>query len=213
MPTGTRRPTAERRQEIALAVLRIVGERGLAALTTTTLAHEIGVTSGALFRHFASRDEILDATVRHAIARIEATFPAASLPPLERLLALARNRVQLLASDRGLAWLLRSEQAYLSLPPAAVESLGELAAKSKRFLLGAVREGVRDGSIRGDIEPQAMVVLVMGTIHALVGLPGVQGRTTRAGLADVEQVLSALERVLVPAGVPRPGRRATRRKH
>ena len=54
-----RKPSAERRVEIAQAVLRIIGEQGITSFTTTALAKEIGVTSGALFRHFASRDEIL----------------------------------------------------------------------------------------------------------------------------------------------------------
>ena len=66
-----RKPAAERRQEITLAVLRIIGERGLTSLTTATLAEEVGVTTGALFRHFASFDEILRETVRHGIRRME----------------------------------------------------------------------------------------------------------------------------------------------
>ena len=136
----TRKPAPERRREIALAVLRIIGERGLTSLTTATLADEVGVTTGALFRHFASLDEILRETVRHGVEKMEETFPDASLPPLERLLGLARNRVELLRSDSGLEWLLRSEQAYLTLPDEAVASLKALVRRSRRYLLDAIRE-------------------------------------------------------------------------
>lgn len=208
MSATTRRPTAERQAEIARAALEIVGRNGIAALTAATLAREIGVTSGALFRHFASRDEILDASVSHAIARIEETFPDGSIPPLRRVMTLARNRVALLSADRGLAWLLRSEQAYHSLPPGAVERLSELAARSKRFLLEAIGEGARDGSIRDDVDPAALTVLVMGTIHALTGLPGVQGRASAAGQADPARVLDALEHVLAPPAAVARARRS-----
>ena len=59
MSTTTRKPAAVRREEIARAVLRIIGERGLTSLTTSNLAAEVGLTTGALYRHFASREEIL----------------------------------------------------------------------------------------------------------------------------------------------------------
>ena len=198
MATRTRKPTAQRREEIARAILRIIGERGLTSLTTATVAAEIGLTSGALFRHFDSRDEMLHEAVRYALARIETTFPDPSLPPLERLLALARNRVDLLGSDRGLAWLLRSEQAYLTLPEDAVQSLREMVERSARYLLEAIREGVGDGSVRDDIEPQLLLVPVMGTIHALVGMSGVHRVAPDREPAEPERVLSALQRLLAP---------------
>ena len=139
MRSTTRKPTGKRREEIARAVLRIIGEQGLTSLTTATLAAEVGVTTGALYRHFASLDEILAETVRLGVERLEATFPDESLPPLDRLVALARNRVRLLGNDPGLAWLLRSEQAYLTLPTDAAERLREIAGRSREFLLRTLR--------------------------------------------------------------------------
>ncbi|MCP4741238.1 MAG: TetR family transcriptional regulator, partial [Actinomycetales bacterium] len=46
MPALTRKSTAERREEIATAVLSIIGRTGLTSLTMSNLAAEIGVTSG-----------------------------------------------------------------------------------------------------------------------------------------------------------------------
>ncbi len=200
MKTHTRKPGTERREEIARTILRIVGEQGLPSLTTTTLAREIGVTTGALFRHFASRDDMLRAAVEHGVAKIAATFPDESLPPVERLLGLARNRVRVLGSDPGVAWLLRSEQAYLSLPDDAVDQLRVLVKRSKRFILAAIRDGAAQGSIRNDIEPEVLFVPVMGTIHALIGVQYIHGTATRNRRTSPERVLSALERLLAPPG-------------
>ncbi len=198
MTTRARKPTSVRREEIARAVLRIIGEQGLTSLTTTSLAREVGVTSGALFRHFASRDEILSEAVRYGLARIEETFPDESLPPLERLLELARARIRLLGSEPGLAWLVRSEQARLTLPAPAVRLLVDVVARSKRFVLQALREAAAEGSVRADIEPEALMVPVMGTIHVLIGMQGVHRLATDELGREPERALAALVRLLEP---------------
>jgi len=202
MITQTRKPTAERRNEIAESVLKIIGERGLTSLTTSTIAEEVGLSSGALFRHFASRDEMLTEAVKFGLARIEDTFPDDSLPPIDRLLELARGRIRVLGSDAGLAWLFSSEQASLVLPEEAVTLLGEIVGRSRRYVLEALREGAARGTIRRDIEPEVLLVPVMGTIHALIGAQGARKLSTgRAGKArDPEPVLAALVRLIGPVG-------------
>lgn len=209
MATLTRKPSSERREEIVLAVLRIIGERGLTSLSTSSLAEEVGVTTGALFRHFHSREEILAEVVRHALARIEETFPGDSLPPLERLRQLAINRVRLLSENPGLSWLLRSEQAYLELPEASVELLRDAVKRSRRFLLDALREGAEQGEIRDDIEPELLLVPILGTIHALAGSPGLQRHSARDHQPD--RIISALLQMLAPSQ-PTTGRKHRRRQ-
>ena len=205
LPTSRTRKTAgERREEIVRAVLKIIGERGQVALTTSALAQEVGVTTGALFRHFPSLEAMLRETARHALARLEATFPDAGLPPLERLMELARRRIELVGSDPGLAWLLRSEQAVLTLPEDAVGWLLDMVARSRRFLVDALREGAADGTFRGDIDPESLLVPVVGTIHVLSGTGGVHGRSA-VPRAKVDAVLTALARMLAPPGRPDRG--------
>ena len=193
-----RKPAGERREEIARAVLRIIGDQGLTSLTTATLAAEVGLTTGALYRHFASLDEILIEMVRLGAAGIEATLPDPKLPPLDRLMALARNRVRLLDGDPGLAWLLRSEQAYLTLPREAAERLHDVVRRSRQFVLETLREGIACGSIRGDIDPDLLLVPVLGTIHAVIGSARSARRRSGVKRPDPERVLLALVRLLEP---------------
>ena len=79
---GAKRVTTPRRTEIADAALRIIGERGITSLTTATLAAELGVSSGAPFRHFASLDELLEETAHRVVELVEASFPPPGLGPL-----------------------------------------------------------------------------------------------------------------------------------
>jgi AcrR family transcriptional regulator len=208
-----RKRAAERRREIGAASLRIVGRRGVTALTTANLAREVGLSTGALFRHFATLDDVLREAVRQGLERMESTFPDRSLPALERLAALARNRVALLSGNPGLAWLVRSEQAPLMLPDDAVASLQEFVSRSRRFLLEAIEEGAAEGSIRRDIEPEALLVSVTGTIHALVGMPGIHRLAKGPRPIPPERVLWGLTRMLAaPTRSSRTKRKPSRKR-
>ncbi len=195
MSTTARKTTKTRREQIVLAVLDIIGEQGLTSLTTSTLAERVGVTTGALFRHFPSRDAMLDAVVDYGIARIQETFPDDDLGALERLFALAENRVALLASNKGLAWLLRSEQVFLTIPEGSIGKLRKVMRRSKRFLLDALTEAQANRDIRNDIDVKDLLVIAMGTIHALIGMPGVHGRRAKANQPNRETVLAALKTI------------------
>jgi AcrR family transcriptional regulator len=196
MKPRVRKPGTERRTEIAEAVLRIIGERGLTTLSTSTIAAEVGLTTGALYRHFASIDEILEATTRHGVARIDATFPDPGLPPLERILTLVRQRVDLLGQDPGLAWLLRSEQAHLNLPEEAANRLRNVVQRSRRLVLAALREGATAGAIRNDIPPEVLLTVVLGTTHAVIGTQCARKRMPSGSTPGPEQVIAALRRIL-----------------
>ena len=87
--------------------------------------------------------------------------------------------MRLLGGDAGLAWLLRSEQAYLTLPKDAAGRLRDVARRSRRFLLQALREGAEGGSIRDDIEPELLLVPVLATIHAVIGMRGAHRELSR----------------------------------
>lgn len=193
MKIQTRKKTIERKKEIVEAVLRIIGERGLTSLSTKTISEEVGVTTGALFRHFTSLEEILREVTRYAILQIEETFPDESIPPVERIKLLSKNRIILLNSCNGLAWLLKSEQAFLTLPEDSVESLRSMMKKTKRFLLKSVKDGIEKGEIRNDIDPEVIIVIITGTIHSMMGLPGKKNSSSQKQLTKINKVLNGLE--------------------
>jgi hypothetical protein len=99
----------------------------------------------------------------------------------------------------------------LVLPADAVETLRAVVARSRKFVLDAVREGVSDGSLRSDIEPEILVVPILGTIHALIGMSGVH-RYVAGGRNNVpDRVLDALATLLAPPETSKPKNRSTRR--
>jgi AcrR family transcriptional regulator len=156
--------------EIADAALKIIGEQGIAALTTASLAQELGVSNGAPFRHFASRDDILAAAARRVADMVADSYPVATLPPLERLQALFHARVSTVGKRAGVARFIFSDQFALALPPEAVEQMLSLVIGTRTFVLEALKEGVASGDIRSDLTPKALLPIVMGSLQHLVFL-------------------------------------------
>jgi DNA-binding transcriptional regulator YbjK len=71
MAAGIRRATDRGGGDAALmeAALRLIGRGGLDSVTHRAVAGEAGVSLGAVTHHFASRDELIDRTLRFVIAR------------------------------------------------------------------------------------------------------------------------------------------------
>jgi len=186
----------EKQTEIADAALRVIGRKGISALTTTTLAAELGVSSGAPFRHFESRDAILDAVTQRVTDLVATTYPDPKLPPLERLEALFQARVNTIGSFAGVARLIFSEQFTLALPQEASERMLDLVRDTRAFVLQVLQEGVECGEIRGTPPPKALLPVVMGCLQHLVflnALPIGVGQAPRAG-----EVLYTLRCLLAP---------------
>jgi len=68
-----RKPQAQRRAEIAEAVLDLLATTPLAGLSTRGIAARVGVSQPALFRHFRSREALLLAGIRFARQELAGT--------------------------------------------------------------------------------------------------------------------------------------------
>jgi AcrR family transcriptional regulator len=80
MTTTQRRTQAQRREGTITALLdatvRCLTERGYAATSTAVVCAEAGVSQGALFRHFPTRQALLVATAEHVATRNVEAFRA-----------------------------------------------------------------------------------------------------------------------------------------
>mgnify|MGYP001321078884 CR=1 FL=1 len=194
MTIRVRKNTETRRQEIIQAVLDIIGQKGMHSLSTQNIADAVQLSTGALFRHFRNLEEMFDAVVIHSTQLLERNFPTNDLPPLERIFTLAENRIETLRTNPGLAWLLRSEQAYLCFPSAAVNELRQMVTHTKTFMFKALQEGIKKGEIRNDIKAELLMIPLMGGIHQLIDLVINQQANNKV---DEKSVLKSLKKLIV----------------
>ena len=188
--TERRRATEDRQVELTDAALRIIATQGIAALTTRRLAAEVGLTTGAIFRHFASLDALLDAVVARVEAVLAATFPQATLPPLAQLEQFIIARSAVVGSQLGILRLVQSEQFLLALPERGSQRLAACVHRTRAFIAATVRAGQGDGSIRTDVAAEVLTPIIMGTIQMLA--------LRRGPLADASQIRAGLLTLVRP---------------
>lgn len=194
-----RRPTEHRRAEIVDAALRLIATRGITELTNRTVADAVGLTTGALFRHFASMDEILCAVADRVSEMLRATYPPADLPPIERLGRFVDARAATVGENVGILRLVLSEQFTLALPEEAAARLGQAVMESRAFLVKALSEGQSRGEIRDDIPPEMLTTVVMGTIQVSAFERALGGtRSMRGGARPPGSPRATLMKLLAP---------------
>lgn len=162
-----RRTSSDRQVELIDAALHLIATRGIAALSTRSLAAQVGLSSGAIFRHFASLEALLDAVVARVEAVLESTYPPTTLPPVARLAQFIEARSTAVGRQLGILRLVLSEQFLLALPANGSARLAACVQRTRTFVLECVREGQDAGDLRGDLPAETLAPIVMGTVQML----------------------------------------------
>ncbi len=156
-----------RKSELTDAALRIVSTRGIAALTTRALAVEVGLSTGAIFKHFSSLELLLGSVVSRVEEVLDSTFPPPTMPPVERLERFVLARSTAVGSQLGILRLILSEQFVLALPESGSKRLQACVQKTRAFISKCIIEGQASGHLRADVSAKTLTPIVMGTVQML----------------------------------------------
>ena len=165
-------------------------------VTLESIASEAGVGIGTLYRHFPTREALIEAAYRNELARLCAGVPELlrTMPADVALRTWMDRFIDYLATKRGMADALRM----------VIASGGNPHAQSRERLLEAVgsllKAGADHGALRRDIDPADVMIGISG-VSLAAGAP--QQREQAGRLLDL--LLDGL-RYRPP---DRPRRRAT----
>jgi TetR/AcrR family tetracycline transcriptional repressor len=90
----------ERRAQVLQAAIELLDEVGLDGLTMRLLASRLGVRAGALYRHYASKQALLDAMVAHLATAPADAGPSPDSPWDERLRGVATGLREVMLAHR-----------------------------------------------------------------------------------------------------------------
>ena len=170
MPRAAAIPAAERRAHAVRALLELADAMAPDQIRTAAIAARMGVSHGALFRHFPSREALWEEAVRWATASLAADFDAVDRldqPPLARLEALLLCHADFHLRQPGLMRMLFAELQRPGTSPARQRGQRFLARFRDRLaqLLGAAQEV---GQLRRDQPAQELASLLIGANQGLL---------------------------------------------
>lgn len=171
MNTKPRQLTAAERKELTIeTVVELAAEQNPAEITTTAIAQRMGLTQGALFRHFSSKEMLLEATMQWVSQRLLDRVDRAAAKagyPLAALEAMFMAHTSFVARHPGVPRLLFGElqRPGKTLIKSMVETL--LQEYSQRLQLH-LQQGIEQGVFYPQLNTQAAASLYIGSIQALV---------------------------------------------
>ena len=160
-----RKSHSERREEIIGATLELLGEYGLEGATISRIAAAVGLTPGALYRHFESRAALLDAANRRAAERSVDWLCTTHDPDVVRRLEALGASHHAWAKD-NLSTVVRPFFLEIAVAdrPELADQMTLARIKLYPLLVDMAEEGKRQGSIRADIDSADVAWAMLGHV-------------------------------------------------
>ena len=197
-PARKPRADAERNRERILEVAKEVFTREGAAASLDDIARRSGVGNATLYRHFPTRDALIEAVYRNEVEKLAAAEQrfAASMPPLEALRAWMLLFIDHVAGKKLI-----------------IPAMDTVAGGSMRLIEGSrslihtafvasVKRAIASGDLRSDTDPNDFVRALVGIFHTTAS-PGWEPSARR--LVDI-LIAGSRSAAKQPAGRPRARR-------
>jgi AcrR family transcriptional regulator len=155
------RVDAQRNRERILSVAKEAFTRDGAATSLDDIARQTGIGPGTLYRHFPTRDALIEAVYRSEVEKLAAAAQAfaATLSPLDALRA----------------WMLLFVD-HVAQKKLIIPAMDTVAGGSARLMEGArsliqcafiacVKRAIQSGDLRADTDPNDFVRALIGVFH------------------------------------------------
>lgn len=186
-----RMPTDARQREIVAAVLALARERGPDVITTQAIADRMGVTQGAVFRHFPDKQAIWLAVFASVRESLGAALTAATEQvdsPLTKIERAFLAHIAFIVANPGVPRVMFHEMQYPGDSPVRAEVRAMITSYRERLTL-LFRQAKAAGELPRDLDATLAPVTFIGAVQGLV---------IEASLADDETGMVKRARKLLP---------------
>lgn len=167
----TKQRTEVRQASLVEAALQLAAQRSPADITTADLARSVGISQGAVFKHFASKEAIwlavLDWVAESLMTRLHSAAAGADRAALPALRAVFLAHVDFVMSYPGVPRLIFQE---LQRPgdTALKSRVRALMQRYRQMLLTVLQQAKNQQALRLGVDLQAAAVLFVGSVQGLV---------------------------------------------
>ena len=165
--TASRKPRTDAllNRERLLEVAKEAFTRSGPNASLDDIARQAGVGAGTLYRHFPTRDALIEAVYRTEVGKLAAAERrfAAAMSPIEALRAWMLLFVDYIATKKIIASALN---AYVGGPSKLYEGS---RAQVQGAIDALVKRAIKNGDIRGDLEPFDLLRALVGVSNVASG--------------------------------------------
>lgn len=184
-------PAPERRAATVDAVVALAATGNPTEITTTAIAEHMGLTQAALFKHFPTKDAILESVMEWVasslMSRVDKAVQA-SASPMQALESLFMAHVQFVVTHPGVPRIVFSELQRAT-PSGARRAVDLLLRRYSERVSKLLNDAKARGEIDAAIDTDAAALLFVGTIQGLVMQSLVHG--------DIKRITRDAPRVFV----------------
>jgi AcrR family transcriptional regulator len=152
------------REQLLHAAMKVYSTSGVRGATTKKIAQEAGVNEVTLFRHFGSKDALMQEALRwKAQALFTSTLPAEPVDPFAELLAFSQHHYDALSKHRDL---IRVSMGEFAEHPEATQLACREAAAMDAALRSYLERMRAKGWASGDWQPELAASMLLGMLFS-----------------------------------------------
>jgi AcrR family transcriptional regulator len=172
---ATRR--TDKQVKIIESARRIISAKGIENLTIHEIAKDLGVTDGALYRHFRSKKEIISLLIDNIEETLLAAIEAAaktSNEPLRKLSDIFLTHLSYAEQRKGITFIIINETLSLKDKSLQRKMFGVINQYLKMIKVILV-EGMESGKFRKDLDIASASIAFFGMVQSMVTLWALSG--------------------------------------
>jgi TetR/AcrR family fatty acid metabolism transcriptional regulator len=161
---------SRRQSEIIHAAIKLIGEGGIQALTIKNLSTEIGVAESALYRHFKSKTEVLNALLDFLGSFIISHYESVDklkVSSFEKIEKMISGQLKIFAENPPYAIVILSDGLYKN-EKSLYYKIFSVMERAKSTFINIIDEGKNTGEIRKDVASEQLAFVIMGSIRLTV---------------------------------------------
>ncbi len=192
-------PFSERQEQIMNASIELIAELSIQGLTIKNIAHKIKLTEGAIYRHFACKNDILLAilqTFKEVSQQTLVESCASEVIAFEQIKGIFRRNIQYFNEKPAITAVIFSEgifqnDAHLS------KEVFKILEMHEKALNCIIERGQINHEIRADIKEKEITRVIIGSIRYTVKKWRLSGFDFDLK-TEIELILVSLKKMLVP---------------
>jgi AcrR family transcriptional regulator len=204
LPASRRSRASPRRRapEIIEAAARVFAERGSHGATTQDIADVLGIKQASLYYYFPSKEGALELVCLQGVAGFFEVAEAIASGPgtaADKLARLIKSHLSPLTDRSDFVRVFLNERQHL--PRESRRRIGRWSRGLERVFEDVLREGIRRGEFRADLDTRLAVLGILGMANAVANW-------YRSEAVTIDRVSAEFVRLLAEGVTKRPQRRS-----